>query len=167
LLEMRLERRLTQVELARRANVRQATVAAIEAGKTRGIDFETLARLGRALQVDPATLITTDPPRFSTMHDKYTEHNMAVHDWLERQDLIVRNERLDFERDALIWDVGTPESNSSRPLRISLRVLEDVSAADLGARLDLCGAGEGRLKGAAVIVKQRQNRNLVATEFTP
>jgi transcriptional regulator with XRE-family HTH domain len=146
--------------------MRQATVAAIEAGKTKGIDFETLERLGRALGVDPAELITTEAPRFTTMHERFPKHNMAVHTWLEQQSLVVVRERLDFEREALVWDVGPAGSDSSRSLRISRRVLEDVAADDLPARLDLCGAGGGRLKAMPLVVKQRDNGNLIASEFT-
>jgi transcriptional regulator with XRE-family HTH domain len=48
---------LTQAELAERADLRRATIADIEAGKTTGIDFDTLARLGDALGVNAALLI--------------------------------------------------------------------------------------------------------------
>ena len=52
---------LTQAQLAERAKVRQATVSDIEGGKTRGIDFDTLERLARALEIDPALLIASTP----------------------------------------------------------------------------------------------------------
>ena len=47
----------SQRELARRADVRQATLSAIENAQTSGIDFETLERLAKALEVDPGYLI--------------------------------------------------------------------------------------------------------------
>lgn len=56
-MELREARGWSQRELARRARVRQATLSAIEAGQTTGIDFETLERLAKALDVDPGYLI--------------------------------------------------------------------------------------------------------------
>jgi len=44
-------------ELARRAGVRPATISAIETGQTTGIDFATLERLAKVLEVDPGYLI--------------------------------------------------------------------------------------------------------------
>jgi transcriptional regulator with XRE-family HTH domain len=55
--ELREARGWSQRELARRAGVRQATLSAIENAQTTGIDFETLERLAKALDVDPAFLI--------------------------------------------------------------------------------------------------------------
>lgn len=55
--ELREARGWSQVELARQAGVRQATVSAIENDQTTGIDFDTLERLARALEVDPGYLI--------------------------------------------------------------------------------------------------------------
>jgi transcriptional regulator with XRE-family HTH domain len=49
----------SQRELARRARVRQATLSAIENEQTSGIDFVTLERLAKALNVDPSLLIVT------------------------------------------------------------------------------------------------------------
>ena len=47
----------TQAELGRRANVRQATISAIENEQTKGVDFDVLERLAHALGVDPGLLI--------------------------------------------------------------------------------------------------------------
>ncbi len=55
--ELREARGWSQRELARRAGVRQATLSAIENEQTSGIDFETLERLAKALEVDPGYLI--------------------------------------------------------------------------------------------------------------
>jgi transcriptional regulator with XRE-family HTH domain len=55
--ELREARGWTQIELAKRAAVRQATISAIEAGQTSGIDFDVLERLADALAVDPGFLI--------------------------------------------------------------------------------------------------------------
>ena len=55
--ELREAKGWSQRDLARRAKVRQATLSAIEAGHTTGIDFATLERLARALAVDPGYLI--------------------------------------------------------------------------------------------------------------
>ena len=55
--ELREAKGWSQRDLARRAKVRQATVSAIEAGQTKGIDFVTLERLAKALAVDPGYLI--------------------------------------------------------------------------------------------------------------
>jgi transcriptional regulator with XRE-family HTH domain len=53
---------LTQVQLAEHADVRQATISAIENGRTTGIDFDVLERLAKALNVDPGSLIVRVPP---------------------------------------------------------------------------------------------------------
>jgi transcriptional regulator with XRE-family HTH domain len=50
---------LSQAELARRAGIRPATLNAIERGQTKGIDFDVLERLAKALSIDPALLIET------------------------------------------------------------------------------------------------------------
>ncbi len=48
---------LTQVQLAEKADVRQATVSDLETGKSGRIDLEVLDRLCEALGVEPADLI--------------------------------------------------------------------------------------------------------------
>jgi len=55
--ELREAKGLSQVELARKAEVRQATLSAIEKGQTRRVDFDVLERLARALGVDPGFLV--------------------------------------------------------------------------------------------------------------
>ena len=54
---VREHRGLTQVELAERAGVRQATISAIENAQTSGVEFDVLARLAEALGVEPGSLI--------------------------------------------------------------------------------------------------------------
>jgi DNA-binding Xre family transcriptional regulator len=49
--------KLTQVELAEKASVRQATVSDLETGKSGRIDLEVLDRLCAALGVEPGDLI--------------------------------------------------------------------------------------------------------------
>lgn len=58
----RERRGLTQVELAERAAVRQATISAIENGQTSGVDFDVLERLANALGVEPGSLIVRIAP---------------------------------------------------------------------------------------------------------
>jgi putative transcriptional regulator len=48
---------LTQVELAKKADVRQATISELENGNTRRIDFDVLDRLCRVLRVEPGDLL--------------------------------------------------------------------------------------------------------------
>jgi len=60
--ELREARGLTQVELARRAGVRQGTVSRIERHATMKIEFTVLEQLADALDVDPALLIARAPP---------------------------------------------------------------------------------------------------------
>lgn len=48
---------LTQVELAQRAGVRQATISELETGKTRRMDLDVLDRLCAALNVKPGDLL--------------------------------------------------------------------------------------------------------------
>ncbi len=54
--EPREEKGLTQVELARRADVRQATISDIETGKSTRIDLPVLERLCKVLGVEPGEL---------------------------------------------------------------------------------------------------------------
>lgn len=54
---------MTQAELARLANVRAATISAMETGSSRGVDFDVLDRLARALGIDPALIIERVPER--------------------------------------------------------------------------------------------------------
>jgi TetR/AcrR family transcriptional regulator, cholesterol catabolism regulator len=55
--ELREAMGLTQAELARKADVRPATLSAIENGQTSGVDFDTLDRLARVLGVEPGFLV--------------------------------------------------------------------------------------------------------------
>jgi transcriptional regulator with XRE-family HTH domain len=55
--ELRQAKGLSQVELASKAKVRQATVSAIENEKTRRVDLDVLERLAIALDVDPGFLV--------------------------------------------------------------------------------------------------------------
>ena len=55
--ELREQRAWSQAELCRRSGIRQATLSAIENGQTKGIDFATLEKLAKALEVHPAVLI--------------------------------------------------------------------------------------------------------------
>ena len=48
---------LTQVQLAERADVRQATISELETGKTRRVDLDVLDRLCHALRVEPGELL--------------------------------------------------------------------------------------------------------------
>ena len=59
--ELREARGWTQAELADRAEVRRATLSAIENNQTSGIDFDVLDRLARALEVDAGYLIVQQP----------------------------------------------------------------------------------------------------------
>ncbi len=55
--ELRDAKGWSQEELARRAQVRQATISNFERGKTRSVDLDVLDRIATALRVDPAFLI--------------------------------------------------------------------------------------------------------------
>ena len=55
--ELREQRGWTQQELCERSRVGRITVSRIENGHTKGIDFETLEKLAKALDVHPAVLI--------------------------------------------------------------------------------------------------------------
>ena len=55
--EIREAQGLSQAALAKKAGIRPATLSAIETGQTKGIDFDTLERLARALSVPAQVLI--------------------------------------------------------------------------------------------------------------
>ena len=61
--ELRAAQGMSQAVLAKRARIRQATLSAIESGKTRRVDFDVLERLADALGVDPALLLTRTKPK--------------------------------------------------------------------------------------------------------
>lgn len=54
---------LTQVQLAKRAGVRQATVSDLETGKPGRIDLEVLDSLCRVLGLEPGDLLRRDKRR--------------------------------------------------------------------------------------------------------
>ena len=55
--EAREARGLSQSALSELAGVRRATIIAIEQGTTTGVDFDTLERLAKALEVEPSWLL--------------------------------------------------------------------------------------------------------------
>lgn len=55
--EARKAKKLTQAALAEIAGVRRATVASIENRRTKGVDFQTLEALAKALDVHPSWLV--------------------------------------------------------------------------------------------------------------
>jgi putative transcriptional regulator len=55
--ELREARGWTQGELAARAAIRRATLSAMENGRTKGVDFATLDRVARVLEVEPGFLV--------------------------------------------------------------------------------------------------------------
>jgi transcriptional regulator with XRE-family HTH domain len=57
----REEAGLTQLQLAERAGVRQATISELETGKTRRVDLDVLDRLCAALGVAPGDLLEREP----------------------------------------------------------------------------------------------------------
>ena len=61
--ELREAKGLSQVELAAKAKVRQATVSAIENEQTRRVDLDVLERLALALDVDPGFLVVRTAKR--------------------------------------------------------------------------------------------------------
>lgn len=54
---LRVERQLSQQQLADRTGLRRDTISALERGKSQGIDFSTLARLCDALSCTPNDLL--------------------------------------------------------------------------------------------------------------
>jgi transcriptional regulator with XRE-family HTH domain len=61
--ELREAKGISQVELASKAHVRQATVSAIENELTRRVDLDVLERLAVALEVDPGFLVVRKAKR--------------------------------------------------------------------------------------------------------
>jgi transcriptional regulator with XRE-family HTH domain len=61
--ELREAAGLSQVALAERAGVRQATVSDLETGKSKGIDFATLEALADALGTTAEQLLVHTPRR--------------------------------------------------------------------------------------------------------
>jgi transcriptional regulator with XRE-family HTH domain len=52
---------LTQDELAERAGIRRTTVSEHETGRAKGVDFDVLDRLARALNTEPGFLVVRTP----------------------------------------------------------------------------------------------------------
>lgn len=61
LARLRTVRGLTQQQLAERTGLRRDTISALERGKSRAIEFETLARLCDALQVRASDILALAP----------------------------------------------------------------------------------------------------------
>jgi transcriptional regulator with XRE-family HTH domain len=61
--ELRAALGLTQLELARRAGVRRATVSRLENARVSAIDLEVLERVSDVLGVEPGFLLTRNPPQ--------------------------------------------------------------------------------------------------------
>jgi len=61
--ELREAKGISQAELARRSDVRRATLSAIEQGQTSGVDFDVLERIALALDVDPGFLVVKRGPK--------------------------------------------------------------------------------------------------------
>ena len=61
--DLRLTRGWTQAELAKRANVRRATINRIENGRTTGVDFDVLERIADAFGLAARSLIVQDGKR--------------------------------------------------------------------------------------------------------
>lgn len=59
--EVRLSRGMTQVELATAAGVQQAAISSLETRQLRKIDVGVLERVARALDIDPALLLRSEP----------------------------------------------------------------------------------------------------------
>lgn len=60
--ELRTRRGLTQVQLAERTGLDQATISRIERGRS-GMDFEVLDRLCAALECEPGEILSRVPDR--------------------------------------------------------------------------------------------------------
>lgn len=61
--ELREAKGLTQAQLGEKAGIRAATISRIEGGRVSGVEFATLEKLARALDVDPALLIAKTPDK--------------------------------------------------------------------------------------------------------
>jgi putative transcriptional regulator len=61
--EARERANLTQMELAERAGVRQATISEMERGLTTRVDLDVLDRICGALGVEPGSLLVREPKR--------------------------------------------------------------------------------------------------------
>jgi transcriptional regulator with XRE-family HTH domain len=59
--ELREALGLTQDELAERAGIRRTTVSKHETGRAKGVDFDVLDRLARALNTEPGFLVVRAP----------------------------------------------------------------------------------------------------------
>ena len=54
---LRVERMLSQEALAERSGVGRDTISRIENGHTQNVQYRTVARLAKALEVDPVELL--------------------------------------------------------------------------------------------------------------
>lgn len=60
---LRVDRGLSQLELADAANVRQSLISEIENGQTKRISLDALDRIAKVLGVEPGSLLEREPKR--------------------------------------------------------------------------------------------------------
>lgn len=106
---IRLEKGISQAELASRAGVRQATISDLETGKTRRADFDVLERVARALSVRISDILSDEALSMTTVAQysgagekeiNHLTHRLAV---LPKEDL----DRLDKAYARLQVDCAT------------------------------------------------------------
>ena len=115
--ELREAKGWSQAELAEKAGIRRATLSAIEAEQTTGIDFETLQQLADVLGCDPGYLIMRK--------SKLSDVDRAVRGWMKTQGWPVTEEtHHDVARQIYAWrhDVA----GECYTLWIRRTVIEDI-----------------------------------------
>jgi len=124
---LRVERHLTQQELADRIEVRRDTISALERGKSQGIEFGTLARLCDALACTPNDLLDVSPKA----------HVVPVLGG-EDEDAIIAERLATVDLDALIANpalVGAVAGDDRTTPAQAAIVVWDVSPDELRAQL--------------------------------
>lgn len=152
---LRLARGLTQQQIAERTGLRRDTISALERGKSRGIEFETLALLCDALGVGAGDLLALAP----------TAHAAPILGGDDEDEIIAeRRAEADDEIAALIADPALaaraltgefalpPSDEAITPDAASTRVATP-EIAELLAALNLSRAGRVTLRDGTLVIE--------------
>ena len=157
--ELRVAKGWSQAELAERSGVRRVTISRIENDQTAGIEFDTLERLGKALECDPGYLIVKK--------SKLSDVDRAVRGWMEAQGWpVTEKTHHDFDRNIYAWrhDVA----GECYTLRITMIVIEDIEPLALVEALNRLKVAEKLRERpeAYTLVKKGSPKDVVVVQLS-